>query len=409
LNVRLITIGLCMGTIEPVNPPQGIRNEQALLHYAQADMVADLDYTQNGRSSWTPAAESAILLSNQNHHGAIPTLDRLQHLLGLFIFQYICTPIGRLLDERIVDIEKDRASDEYGEPLRTSTFGMAVLHLDDERLLRYAGNDLMKSLCEALLKEPADRRPVRQTALQDARALKVVETGDEPLASRQAAQLETFGGVNLFDRVRSVFEMRLQGLTGLRLCQAMISARRTTVSVDLERNLAPALRQASAALRQNALAGFRQTTSSFLARIDGLRLTQHYLADLRTLVEASADANLRALRALSESLRTVHETLADLESQVNDFANLSPFIRFFLAGRVRSLGRSYHLAADADLRGQAELCLHQALAEHLFRPLLAALGEEAARIDGHISRFEALRNCARTNMETIAAQTRTAR
>jgi len=404
LNVRLITIGLCLGTIEPVNLAQGIRNEQASLHLAQADLVADLDYAGDGQPPWTPAARSFILVSNQNRHGAIPTLARLQHLLGLFLFQYVCTPIGRLLDEKIVDVEKDRAAGEFGEPLCASTFGLSVLHLDRERLLRYNGNHLLKALCKTLLEEPKDRRSVRQTALQDARALKVVETGEEPLASRQVAQLQTFGGANLFDRVRSVFETRLRDLTGTQLCHAMMSARRSTVSVDLERNLTPALRQASAALGQDAVKGFRQTTSSLLVKINGLRLTQHYLADLRTVVETSAAANLRALRALSESLRAVHETLADLEVQIERFANLGPILRFFLGDRAKRLARAYRLAADADLRGQAELALRQALAEHLFRPVLAALGEDAARIDGHIARFEALRSRAQTHLDEAASQ-----
>ncbi|MCX5677356.1 MAG: hypothetical protein NTX87_20420 [Planctomycetota bacterium] len=404
VSVRLLTIGLALGTLEPINPDQGILNEQAFLHYAQADMVTDLDYTRDDKPDWTPTAESFLLVTNQNHHGAIPTLARLQHLIGRFLFLYTFTDMGRLLEERVVDVEKSHAADAHGGPCCVSTFGEAEIHLDTVRLLGYIGAQQLENLCETLLREPSDRRAVRQTALRDARALGVIEAPNEPIASQHVARLENLSGVDAFERALNVFDDRLRDLRGFQLCLALPRARLSTLSVELEKNLAPASRQTCRHNCQSAATGFHQTSAALLTQIDGLRQAQGYLADLRVIAEQSAQANDSAARALAEGLRPLQEILAGLETEIDHLAAAGPFVRFFLSWKIRRITTTYRLHAETDLRGQTGLALRNILAEYLFRPLLAAIGEEAARIDGHIARLEALQDRARNKRKDSASQ-----
>ena len=70
----------------------------------------------------------------------------------------------------------------------------------------------------------------------------------------------------------------------------MPRARLSTPSVELDKNLAPAVRHACRRLCQEAVAAFRQTSASLMTQMDGLRRAQGYLADLRAIVEQSAAA-----------------------------------------------------------------------------------------------------------------------
>jgi hypothetical protein len=404
VNVRLLILGLGLGTLAPINPAQGALNEHAFLVHAQADKVTDLDYTRDGDQQWAPVAESFLLVTNQNHHGAIPTLARLQHLVGTFLFLYTFTDVGRLLEERVIDVEKAQASDDHGGPCSVSTFGEAEIHIDTDRLLAYLGAQQLENLCETLLREPPDRRSVRQAALRDARAMGVVEAQDEPMASRRVARLEGFSGVDVFERILNVFEGRLRDLQGFALCLAQPRARLWALSVELEKNLAPAVRQACRHHCQQAVAALRQTSASLMTQMDGIRRAQGYLADLRAIVEQSARTNDDAARAIAESLRPGQETLAGLETELERLAAAGAFVRFFLPWRIRRLTTTYRLHAQTDLRGQAAVALRNALSEHLFRPLLAAIGEEAARLDGHIARLEAIRDRARAKLKDLADQ-----
>jgi hypothetical protein len=89
---------------------------------------------------------------------------------------------------------------------------------------------------------------------------------------------------------------------------------------------------------------------------------------------------------------------------MEEIAAAGSFVRFFLSCKICRIVTTYRLHAETDLRGQTGLALRNALAEHLFRPLLTAIGEEAARVDGHIARLEALRDRAQGKMKDLVGQ-----
>jgi len=404
VTVRLLTIVMGLGTIDPVNPPQGVRNVIDSLQYAQAAQVCSLDYVNGDGPVRQSISESTILLTNQNRFGEIPTLERFLHSIGVFLYHYVLTDIGSQLDDRIVDIEKSNAADDHGGPCRTSTFGLSILHLDAVRFRRYAGANQMHQLCVAALGEPANRQSVRQAALRDARALSILETENEPLASQQVAQLDGLSGVGLFERIPSVYDERVRGQIGFALCEAQARARRWTLEVELARNLVPALRESCRRLCQQAASAIRQTLAFPMQKVDVLRCRQAYLADSRGILEHSAERNDAAARGVADSMRAIEENLAGQEREFEQLAAMGRLGRLFHFARVNELNSAYRLQVEAELRGEAMLAVRHALAQNLFRPLLIMIGEETAATDANIARMQALRDRKAMEMAALANQ-----
>jgi len=123
VNIKIISIGLALGTIEPPNPPQAALNQEAFLRHTAADLVADLDYAAGDHEPTISVPESHILITNQNAHGEIPTLDRLQAMVAALKFHLAVSPVGRLLHERLIDLEDRGQTDAWGGPCCLSTVG----------------------------------------------------------------------------------------------------------------------------------------------------------------------------------------------------------------------------------------------------------------------------------------------
>ncbi len=402
VNVKIITIGLALGTIEPPNPPQAALNQEAFLRYTAADLVADLDYAADDPEPAPPVPESHILVTNQNAHGEIPTLDRLQAIVAALKFHLAFSPVGRLLHERSIDLEETDRTDAWGGPCNLSTVGLATLHLDEEKLIAWAAHTAVRLFCDRLLADP-DPAPIRKEVLRTVRQTGLLETPEEPLASARVARLDALGGADLFERVRSVLEGRLEGLAGFALCQAAPPAYRFCRDRELAQNLAPALREGCRNLQQGVMTLVRERIEALMKEIDGPGRTRRYLQDLLALAGRSAETNGETARAQAESLQPVRETLGDTEEQIEAFARRSGLVRFFRPFTIDRLGRTYCAAAETALRGEAELALREALDRDLLRPLRAALRQELAMVDGLIARLEAMRDRAGTGLQGLAA------
>ena len=394
VNVHLFVFILAQGTLLPPNPAQAARNEEAFLAYLQADLVANIDYAgPRTEIASRHLPQTVLVLTNQNVYGEIASLARFENLVGLLAFHLVHTQLGQLFQERAIALESANDSPQQGGPRSVSTAGVSVLHLHKEKLLGFAAYETLGGLCEALL-APADPGPIHQMATALVRSGSLLESAEEPIASTRAARLEAYGGVDVFDRVRSVFEARLQDLQGFALLQNLPRAYRAALAVELVKNLVPAIDGGCAQLLENALKAVRQDIGQFMGDLNGLRRTQTYLSALRTLLRDSAQANAATARALAESARPVQETLGAIEEEVDAMARRSGLWRVFQSGRIRELARTYRPAAEADLRCQAELAVRGALERALYRLLLTAVGEELARAEGRLASFEALRQRA---------------
>ncbi|MFW6107876.1 MAG: hypothetical protein ACOC70_01625 [bacterium] len=402
VNVKIITIGLALGTIEPPNPPQAALNQEAFLRYTAADLVADLDYAAGDHEPAPPVAESHLLVTNQNAHGEIPSLDRLQAMVAAFKFHLAFSPVGRLLHERTIDLEETDRTDAWGGPCTLSTVGMATLHLDEEKLLAWAAHTAAGLFCDRLLADP-DPAPIRKEVLRTVRQTGLLETPEEPLASTRVARLEALGGADLFERLRAVFESRLEGLEGFALCQAAPPAYRFCRDRELAQNLLPAVREGCRHLQQDIVTTVRERIGTLMQEIDGPGRARRTLQDLLALADRSAETSGETARAQAESLRPVRETLGDTEEQIEALARRSGWVRFLRPFTIDRLARTYRSAAETGLRGEAELALREALDRHLFRPLRAALRQELAMVDGLIARLEALRDRAAAGLQGLAA------
>jgi len=401
VNIKLVSLTLALGTIEPPNPDQAALNEEALLRYTQASLVADLDYAEDGRVPTQHVAESHVFLTNQNHHGEIPTLSRLQAMVGHVKFHMACTAVGRILTERVVDIEDSEQVDEYGGPRGISTVGFSMVHLDAERLLGYAGFRALDVLCSGLLAEP-DPKPVRQAVLRTARELHVVETPDEALASSHLARLEAFEGTELHERLLGAFGARLEGLGAFDVGREAPLAYRFCLTRELAENLMPSVRQTARQVCKAALASVRQEVGDYLTRAPGIRRAERFLTDFRLVLERSMQVNSEISRAVAEGLRPLLETLGDTEEQIEAHSQRPAIVRALMPFTTHRLARTYRFAAEAALRSQAEIELRRALNQDLLRLLLAAVSQELDRIHAVVARLEAAQGLAQAGMKEQA-------
>jgi hypothetical protein len=150
------------------------------------------------------------------------------------------------------------------------------------------------------------------------------------------------------------------------------------------------------------VAVIRQEMDTCMVRMDGVRRSRRYLADLQTILAQSARTNAEVSRAVPERARPNQKMLSDIEEQSEQLAQQNAVVRAFQFLTVRRLIHTYLLAAEADLRCQAELTVRTALDQYLYRPLLATIGQEVARVDGHVARLEALRDRAATGAKDMA-------
>jgi len=401
-HVKVMSMGMGLGSIPPINPAQGIRNEVAFLHYAQADQVADLDYVGNDGSPSHPASESAVLLTNQNEFGEISTLQQFLGMVGYFKFQIACTAPGRLLTERIVDIEKNREFDDHGGPCWISTMGLSIISVDVDRVLAFAGYELMDALCTRTL-TPPDSRVVRKEVLATARDLKILEQPDEPLASACVAQSELLGAAGLHDRLAGVFHARPDARFGFRLCRQLPSALRHCITRELSQNLIPALQEESRSLLKKAVKRIKDEVSQWLKLPDALKRAQASLASWRAAVKQFSDSNAETTRAAIESLKPLEQTLSDTEDEIERLAQESWLLRLLKPFTMARINRTYMLTGVAALRCHAEIELRNVLAQEVYRPLEATIAEEETRINSVVARVEALVERAKSKKEEIAS------
>lgn len=137
IEVKIIPVGICLGSIEPINRNQSYENEFHMLQLLQVLstnkwIVPDANLL-NGRKLF----ENLIFISNRNNEGEFRSLEQLKQIAALFICHLIVGPLGGMFWQRCIDMA-DRVKGDFGELDCVSTFGLSVISLDRDRFLHAA-------------------------------------------------------------------------------------------------------------------------------------------------------------------------------------------------------------------------------------------------------------------------------
>ncbi len=77
LPVRIVVLGMCMGSIEPIDKETAARNQEMLYRELQAYLVGQYRNIREDHAMQQPLCDSLILISNTNNHGEFDNLDNL--------------------------------------------------------------------------------------------------------------------------------------------------------------------------------------------------------------------------------------------------------------------------------------------------------------------------------------------
>ena len=142
LQIRIVLLGIVMGTLEPTDKVTAARNQEMLLRQLDSCIIGQLKDIQDQSPTMQVLCDSLLLISNANNFGETDSIDKVISHISNYIFSLVHTTLGNQVLERCVDIEETWPDDENGGKLWASTAAITKIHLDAPRIIKCVGYKL---------------------------------------------------------------------------------------------------------------------------------------------------------------------------------------------------------------------------------------------------------------------------
>ena len=374
LSIRIVVLGLVLGTLEPTDKLTAARNQEMLLRQLDSCMVGQMEDIQNQSPQRQLLCDSLVLMSNANNHGEIDSIDKVISHVANYVFSLFHSPLGSQVLERCVDIEETWPDDENGGKLWASTSAITKIHLDVPLIIRGVAYKLLNIFFDRILND----QPIKQAAKQaEALCLEQMlnEDGTKNLASQRLTRSDGGGGTNTVEDTIRVFRDRSGGRGGFQGCCDIANASKYTLAVYLQRNVTPVITRQADCTTENVIRSLSNAAAINLQRPDGLIFTRQFLEATASRIKTFSEANAKKLRNAQAKKKSIDDRLSAAHTLVKKLQNRNPIIRFFSFGAKKKCHQIFGLQTEQAIKTTVEIKARVELANDIYPTILESIAK----------------------------------
>lgn len=379
LPVRIVVLGMCMGSIEPVDKEIGARNQEMICRELQAYLVGQYRDIDENDTIHQPLCDSVILISNTNNHGEFDNLDNLISLAAQHIF-YLChTRLGRAIQEKAVDIEETWIKDELGGQRFVSTIGYSKVHLDLPRIIYCVAHKLMELFLKNLLINKKQPQAIKEADIVAAE-LAIAETETKHLACRRLHCLSGYGNANAAEYGIAVFRQRCGHGWDFNHCCELGNASSYTLDVEILQRLKPQMYREFKKFYTDSANAIRNKVLVFLQEPEGHSKAMQFLQAFIERTEYFKKANNKKLERVQSKKKSIDDMLGHARDILNRLKGKFWLWRFFCFSMKKQIRRIFPVYTESAVRNRLEISARIILANEFYPSLQEFLTEQLAQI-----------------------------
>jgi hypothetical protein len=379
LPVRIVVLGMCMGSIEPVDKEAAARNQEMISRELQAYLVGQYRDINDDHTIHQMLCDSVLLISNANNHGEFGNLDNLISLAAQYIFYLLHTPLGRAIQEKAVDIEETWIKDELGGRRFVSTISFSKIHVDLLHIIYSAAHKLVDLFLKKLLINKKQPMAVKEADIVAAE-LAIAETETKHLACRRLHCLSGYGNADAAEYGIAVFRQRCGHGWGFNHCCDLGNASSYTLDIEIPQRLKPQMHREFEKFAAESTNAIRNKVLTLLQEPDGLSKAIHFLESFIERIEGFKKANNKKLELAQSKKKSIDDMLGHARDILNSLKGKFWLWRFFCFAMKKQVRRIFPIYTESAVRNRLEIAARVILANEFFPSLQQFLTEQLAEI-----------------------------
>jgi hypothetical protein len=380
LSVRIVVLGMCMGSIEPVDKEAAARNQEMLCRELQAYLVGQYrDINDDDRTIHQVLCDSVILISNRNNHGEFGNLDNLITMAAQYVFYIFHTPLGRAIQEKAVDIEETWMEDELGGQKFVSTVSLSKIHLDLPRVIYSTAHKLISMFLGKLLINKKQPQAVKEADIVAAE-LAIAETETKHLACRRLHRLSNYGNADAAEYGIAVFRQRCGHGWGFNYCCDLGNASSYTLDVEMPQRLRPQIHREYEKFYIESANAIGNKVLVLLQEPDGLSKATQFIETFIERTEDFKKANNKKLELAQSKKKSIDDMLGLGRDILNRLKGIFWLWRVFCFSMKKQVRRIFPVYTEAAVRNRLEIAARVILANEFYPSLQQFLTEQLAMV-----------------------------
>lgn len=379
LPVRIVVLGMCMGSIEPVDKEIAARNQEMICGELQAYLIGQYRDINQDHTIHQPLCDSLILISNTNNHGEFDNLDNLISLVAQHIFYLFHTPLGRAIQGKAVDIEETWIKDELGGQRFVSTIGYSKIHLDLPRIIYCVAHKLVKLFSKKLLINKKQLQAVKEADIVAAE-LAIAETETKHLACRRLHCLSGYGNANAAEYGIAVFRQRCGHGWGFNHCCELGNGSSYTLDVEIPQRLKPQMYREFKKFHTDSANAIRNKVLTLLQEPEGHSKAMQFLQAFIERIGNFKKANNKKLERVQSKKNSIDDMLGHARDILNRLKGKFWLWRFFCFSMKKQIRRILPVYTESAVRNRLEIAARIILANEFYPSLQEFLTEQLAQM-----------------------------
>jgi tubulin-like protein len=363
IEIRLTLIGLCLGTIDPIDQRQAYENQYHLLHELQvlnSGKWVDPRHDLNGR----PPFDDLILISNRNNHGELRTLQQLMQIQTLFIYHQIATELGAYYRQRSIDMTNNPAG-EFGESRCVSTFGMSFITINRDQVAETGATSISLAMINGMMM-PVKNNATVEEAHNIAGESEIINLPHNKQAVTSLMRIKQNGGTIATNLVTGFFTGQVKGTRSLKKAQSMYRV----YGYALEQLVQGTYNKSITFNAHDKLSVLKQNISNFMSLCmqgyHGVSRAKAVLNALRTMLKHSAESNRKQQAEKQKRLQVSRKKIDAAGKILSRIGVRGWFAKLFLPFTILKLNRVLSKECPKALALEMELKSREILNDFLY-------------------------------------------
>jgi hypothetical protein len=377
LGGRNFGIYILCGTIKTPNRAAAIRNQQLALKSLRARYDGRAKPLAIPRET-SYLSEASMIISNVNNSGEIATMEKLKSFVAKLLALLASECFGKQFRQRVGDLHDKPTRDRLGRIESAGTIGFSTVHLNKSKLQAGVAARIVVTAVNDIAVDRNEPAPAKQ-AETDAEHLALVEAMADDGAVKHLLKSGSVAG-SVVDRAISTLQTRRGTGHGVQACMQLRDALHYVKGVMIPGQLTSTIEKTAKTSTGDAAERVNRQVSAYLKESQGIHKSGRYLGTLRTIVDASASANLKKLSHIQQTNKGLTATIDYYDRQCALLSKTNWLVRLLSFVRVFFFLRRYPKYAEMLVRSELELAARITLSQLLLE-IKDILDGEATRID----------------------------
>lgn len=380
LPIKIIVLGMVLGSIEPTDREIAARNQSTLLRELNAILVGQYSNVGHDNQIYQPLCDSVILISNANNFGEFNSLDKLIALAAQYIFYLFHTTLGQAIQEKTVDIEESWPKDDVGGRRCGSTMSLSKIHLDMLRAICCIANMLVMKFLKRLLVDEKQPQAIKDSSIMTSEQ-SLAETMVKSLACERLHRLSNFGNADARQRAIISFTQRTGKRWGFKHCCDLENASSYTLNVEMRQRLIPQMQQEAGKYCSSVKSAIGNKVLMMLTTPDGIAKSTQFLKALTEHITGFIGANHKKLEVVQAKKKSIDDMLGrarDMQNRLKGKFWLWRLLSFSTKGEIV---RIFSVYMESAIRNHLEIAARLLLANEVYPEVQKFIEEQLTQIN----------------------------